>query len=341
MLAIAVFNPNSSQAGAIADLFYIILGICAVILLIVSGMIVYSLLRFRSRGEGEDPNQVTGNKTVEVVWTVIPILLIAFMSYISARAMTSMEAPYATPDLTVIGHQWWWEVRYPSGAVTANEVHFPAGRKLLVRLESADVIHDFWAPRLARKMDMVPGHTNHIWLQADSPGTYYGACAEYCGAQHAWMRFTVIAEAPEQFAQWQQQQLQPMRAASTEEARRGAQLFRDKTCVNCHALGKSLSAPNAGPDLAHLDTRQTLAAGRLTNTFENLERWLKDPQEFKPGVLMPNLQLSDKEARELAMFLEGGIECRENTQRGEDPKRQRLAAVPNGGSAGRLALPAR
>jgi cytochrome c oxidase subunit 2 len=305
MFAIAVFNPNSSQAGVITDLFYIILGICAVIFLIVCTLIGYSLVRFRHRGENLDPSQVTGNKTVEVVWTVVPILLIALMSYLTARAMTSLEAPYASPDLTVIGHQWWWEVRYPSGVLTANEIHIPIGRKLLVRLESADVIHDFWAPRLARKLDMVPGHTNHIWLQADAPGTYLGACAEYCGNQHAWMRFTVIAEGPEQFAQWQQQQLQPMPAPTTAEAKLGAKIFEDKTCANCHSLGTRWTAPPAGPDLAHLATRQTLAAGRLTNTFENLSRWLKDPQQFKPGVLMPNLQLKDQEVRALASFLEG------------------------------------
>jgi cytochrome c oxidase subunit II len=306
MFAIAVFNPNSSQAGAIANLFYIILAVCAGILVIVSAIIIYSLLRFRSKGDNIEPNQITGNKTVEVAWTVVPIMLIGLMFYLTARAMTGLEAPDRAPDLVVIGHQWWWEILYPhSGLVTANEIHIPVGRKLLVRLESADVIHDFWAPRLARKMDMVPGHTNHIWLEADKAGTYLGACAEYCGAQHAWMRFMVVAEPQVEFDQWQQQQIQPMPTPATVEAKRGARIFKEKTCANCHSLGSSSTAPQVGPDLAHLASRQMLAAGRLQNPPANLARWLKDPQSVKPGALMPNLQLNDEEVRDLVSFLEG------------------------------------
>ncbi len=304
MLGIAVFNPSSDQAAAMTHLFNIILIICGVIFGIVTALITYSLVRFRARGQDE-PRQITGSRVIEVVWTLIPFLLLVFMFYLTASAMNKLEAPSdRPPDLTVIGHQWWWEVRYlKSGVVTANEIHIPVGQKWLVQLGSADVIHDFWAPRLSRKMDMVPGHTNHIWLAADQPGIYLGACAEYCGAQHAWMRFTVIAQPVAEFNSWQQQQSKPAAQPASPSAQRGLDLLRQKTCLNCHALGPGTTAPQAGPDLGHVASRQTLAAGLLQNTPGNLARWLKDPQSVKPGTLMPKVQLSRGEVEDLVNYL--------------------------------------
>lgn len=302
MMAIAVFNPGSSQAAIITDLFNLLLVICAAILLIVSFLVFYSIIRFRARPGAPEPPQITGSKKIEVLWTALPLLLLFFIFFLTAHAMSPLTPlSHQQPDLTVTGHQWWWEARYKSGAITANELHIPVGEKLLVRLEAADVIHDFWVPRLARKMDLVPGHTNYIWLQADQPGTYQGACAEYCGAQHAWMRFVVIAEPRETFARWEQQQAQP--PASIGNASEGSKLLRDKTCLNCHALGSSSSA-NAGPDLAHIASRQFLASGLLANTPENMRRWLADPQAVKPGVLMPRVHMTDAELNALVACLE-------------------------------------
>jgi cytochrome c oxidase subunit 2 len=302
---IPVFQPASPQAHVILDLFVAILILCGVILLIVTAAIAYCLMRFRAQPGAQEPRQIVGNRNLEVLWTVIPILLVVWIFVLTARAMHRSDPDPADeqPDLIVVGHQWWWEARYPkSGAITANEIHIPTGRRLLLRLEAADVIHDFWVPQLARKMDMVPGHPNSIWLQADRPGTYLGACAEFCGAQHAWMRLFVIAQRPVDFDIWQRQQARP--APSGQPAGQGAQLFLTMTCANCHAIRGTPALAQVAPDLTHLADRQTIAAGLLSNTATNLQRWLKDPQDFKASCLMPNLQLTDSQAAALASYLE-------------------------------------
>jgi cytochrome c oxidase subunit 2 len=188
--------------------------------------------------------------------------------------------------------------------VTANEIHIPAGAKWLVQLESADVIHDFWVPRLGPKMDVVPGNTNHIWLEAGAAGQYDGTCAEFCGAQHAWMRFLVIAEPPADFAAWQRRQAIPAAVPATDSARDGLKIFQTMTCVNCHSIGGVSVAASAAPDLTHLAGRRLLGAGVLSNTETNLFRWLKNPQAIKPACLMPNLNLTDAQAGALASYLE-------------------------------------
>ncbi len=304
---IPVFGPVSPQAKAIVDLFYIVLGLCAVILAIVAGIITWSLIRYRGGAEKPEPQQVFGSVPLEVTWTVIPLLIVIGLFALSARAMSRSDpfSSNAKPDLVVIGHQWWWEARYRiSGAIAANEIHIPTRQRWLVRLEAADVIHDFWAPRLSRKMDLVPGHPNFIWLEADEPGIYQGACAEFCGAQHAWMRFTVVAEPLPEFEKWQRAQVEPKPPPSGDPARTGADLFAKLTCGKCHRVDGPPGATAAAPDLAHLADRRTLAAGVLENNPQNLVLWLRQPQQFKPGSLMPNLQLTEAKATALAAFLE-------------------------------------
>ncbi len=162
--------------------------VCAAILALVTGLVAYSIWKFRDRG-GPEPKQVEGHKRLEIAWTAAPLAIVAGIFALTLRAMDASDPPSdREPDLTVIAHQWWWEVRYKSGAVTANEIHVPTGKPLVVAVESADVVHDFWVPELGRKIDAVPGHANRVWMQADAAGTYIGACAEYCGVQHAWMR---------------------------------------------------------------------------------------------------------------------------------------------------------
>jgi cytochrome c oxidase subunit 2 len=302
----SVFDTASSQAAAISDLFRMVLVICGVILLIVVGMVGVGLIRFRHRPDAGEPRPYFGNLKLELIWTAGPILIIIWLFVLTAHGMRQAD-PTANqqPDLIVIGHQWWWEVRYPqTGVVTANEIHIPTGRKWLVHLESADVIHDFWVPALAPKMQMIPGYTNHIWLEADAPGTYGGTCAEYCGAQHSWMRFSVIAEAPAAFSVWldEQEKLAPIPV--TDSARQGLQVFQAMTCVNCHSIRGISMAANAAPDLTHLANREILGAGVLSNTETNLLRWLKNPQSMKPGCLMPDLKLTDAQADALAGYLE-------------------------------------
>jgi cytochrome c oxidase subunit 2 len=295
------FNPVSSQALAISNLFILVLIIGMVILAIVTSLVIYASIRYRSRpGEGE-PRQTFGNRTLEISWTAAPALLLAvllaFTIYTMQVADPTVLAGQEQPDLVIIAHQWWWEVHYPkTGVTTANEIHIPAGTRLLTRIESADVIHDFWVPQLGRKMDAIPGHPNHIWLEADKPGTYLGTCAEYCGLEHAWMRIRVIAQTQDQFKAWEQQQLQT--PTFTGEAAVGEQLYMSMPCVNCH-----VDQP-IGPDLTHFGDRETIGTGVLENTPDNLAKWLRNPQAVKPGVHMPNLNLTDVEIKALVAYLE-------------------------------------
>jgi cytochrome c oxidase subunit II len=305
MQDILVFNPASPQGKAIADLFFGVLVICAVILAIVTGLIAYSLVRSRVRPGASEPRQVFGSRRLEIVWTVGPFLVLMWIFALTVRAMRASDPPEAgPPDLVVTGHQWWWEVRYAKPAfTTANEIHLPVGQRLSVQLEAADVIHDFWAPRLARKMDMIPGVTNHIWLQADKPGTYLGACAEYCGAEHAWMRFLVIAQPQTEFDAWANHQAQAATLPSGPEGR-GGQLFLQMTCANCHGIQGVTAITNVAPDLTHLASRRTLGAGVLQNTPADLARWLKNPQAIKPSCRMPNLNLTTGQVNDLVSFFE-------------------------------------
>ncbi len=303
-----IFETASPQAGAIASLFGFVLLISLVIFLIVTLAVALGAQRYRGKDGDGEPRQIFGHKRLEIAWTVIPACIVVLILALSGRVMGEMDAPMdAKPDLVITAHQWWWDARYTAtGARAANEIHIPTGKRLLVDLESADVIHDFWAPNLARKMDVVPGHPNRIWLEADRPGTYPGACAEFCGAQHAWMRFFVIAESPAEFEAWQERQVQPVGAQAA--ALPGRKVFQVMLCVNCHEVegvpaGAGTNA-TAGPNLTHLAGRATLAGGVLSNSEANLELWLQDPQAVKPACLMPNFHLTDEQRRDLAAFFE-------------------------------------
>jgi cytochrome c oxidase subunit II len=309
MKSSSVFDPQSTLGHPIFSLLIVILIIMAVILTLVTGLVVYSSIRYRRRAGQPDPPPNFGNPKLEVTWTVLPLLLLVAIFTLTVITMGRSDPPTRTlaPDLVIIGHQWWWEVRYPgTGVVTANEVHLPAGRKMLARLESNDVIHDFWVPQLGRKMDMIPGSPNELWLEADSPGIYLGSCAEYCGDEHGWMRIRVIAKPQAEFKVWEQQQAAPAPALNSQgaEARLGAQIFLERSCANCHAIAGTGTTQRIGPDLTHVASRQTLAAGRLENTPENLAAWLQNPEKFKPGSHMPNLQLQPDEVRALTAYLE-------------------------------------
>ncbi len=311
----AVASPwgaQSPEARAIADLFTQTLGICGVIFVIVAGLVGYCVVKFRAKQDGtgvqKEPSQIEGHKRLEIAWTIAPLLIVVALFALTARTMAATDPPAdRAPDVTVIGHQWWWEARYPSGAVTANEIHIPVGKAWLVEVQSADVIHDFWVPALARKIDATPGHPTHVWMQADTAGRYGGTCAEYCGSQHAWMRIVVVADAPANFEAWQRGQNTVASAPVSEAAARGASLFASKTCVQCHAIETSPTAPrpSVAPDLTHLAARKTLAAGLLDNTPDALGRWLRDPQSIKPGSHMPSLKLTDGEVADLVAYFGG------------------------------------
>jgi cytochrome c oxidase subunit 2 len=299
-------DPQSPQARAIYDLGIVSTIVFVLIFVAVAGAIAYAIFRFRWRAGEPEPKQFAGSKNVEIIWTVVPFLIVVFLFVMTLRGMNRADPPPApSPDLVVTGHQFWWQAEYPaSGAVTANEIHIPVGTPLSVRLDSKDVLHEFWVPKLARKMSTVPGQPNHIWLQADKPGTYIGQCSEFCGIQHAWMRIVVVAEESSKFEEWQRAQLQPALAATSDAAAKGLALFRTSTCINCHAI-RGVPGANASvaPDLTHVASRRQLGSGILENTPANMRRWLKNPQHIKPGVLMPDFNFTEEELDQLGEYL--------------------------------------
>jgi cytochrome c oxidase subunit II len=300
-------SPASPQAAAISQLFVGTLIFLGAILVLVIVLIFYAIIRYRDRPGAPEPIQSFGWQKLELVWTAVPLLCLVVLTACVAWTMHVGDPPNEnySPDIRIVGHQWWWEIDYlKSGAIAANEIHIPVGKRLLLELRSADVIHDFWAPQLARKMDVVPGHPNRMWLEADSPAMYLGACAEFCGNEHAWMRFQVVAQPEDQFNDWVQAQLAVPVKVTSSDALRGAQLFSDRTCANCHTVIGTQANQRIGPDLTHLASRRMIAAGAAENTPENLAIWLHDPNTFKPGSNMPNLQLSQDDVRYRVAYLE-------------------------------------
>lgn len=299
------FEPSSPFAAAITRLFDITLVVCAIIGIGVSAVIVYSLAACRARRGAPEPSQRAGNKRVEILWTAVPLAIVTWLFLLAVETMAKSD-PQADPpaDLTVIAHQWWWEVRYASGVVAANEIHIPEGKSLYVSVESADVVHDFSVPQLTRKMDAVPGHPNHVWLRADAPGTYGGACFEFCGLQHAWMRLLVVAEPPAAFDAWQRAQLAPAAPPSGDAAVRGEHVFQAQACGTCHAVAGRGFRGGVAPDLTHLVSRSTLGAGVEDDTPDRLRAWLKNPQDVKPGAHMPSFHLNQEQLGDLLAYLE-------------------------------------
>jgi len=308
MLGGSPFNPASTLAQPITHLFLVLGFVMVAILLLVTVLVLYASFRFRQRPGASQPEQNFGRTGLEIAWTVAPFLLLVYIFTVTVHTLHGADPEVSAdrqPDVVIVGHQWWWEARYASSHVVAsNEIHIPVGKLLLVRLESADVIHDWWVPQLGRKMDAVPGHPNHFWLEADAPGTYLGTCAEYCGAEHAWMRIRVIAQSEADFESWSEHQLEIPAQPDTGEAAQGAQLFQQLTCADCHTISGTSATANIGPNLTHLAERQTLATGRLENTPANLAQWLSDPQAVKPDVHMPNFEMTTDQVHDLTAYLE-------------------------------------
>jgi len=302
-----VFASASPQAAEVARLFTGILIVSAVIFVLVSVLVGSACIKFRARGD-QIPEQRHGRVKTEIAWTVAPFLLLVAIFVFTVAVMRSAQPDNGSdegirdPDIIITGYQWWWAARYPhSGVITANEIHIPVGKKWLASIESKDVIHDFWTPPLGPKIDAVPGHPNYLWLEADSPGTFRGACAEFCGNQHAWMRITVIAETAEAFERWEEKQNRP---ASASEDAPGYRLFQQHDCINCHALKGTHARADVAPDLTHVASRTTLGAGIVANDHSNLRRWLENPQAVKPGIHMPNFRMTPDDVTTLTTFLE-------------------------------------
>lgn len=306
----SALESHSPLQQPILHITITVMAILFAILVLVAVLLVIASVKYRQRASGREPHQNFGNAKLEITWTALPFLLLVAIFVLTVIAMRAADPPTAMsggddppPDIVVVGHQFWWEFRYAEGFVAANEMHVPVGRRLLLRIEAADVIHDFWVPALGRKMDAIPGSPNQMYFEAGEPGEYGGTCAEFCGAEHAWMRLLVIAQPQKEYEAWvREQQAKP--ASPTEgDALRGKQIFGTTSCATCHAVSGVTSA-RVGPDLTHLASRQTLAAGRMPNNPANLEAWLRNPEKFKPGSYMPNALLSQQDLTALVAYLE-------------------------------------
>jgi cytochrome c oxidase subunit II len=311
--------PASPSAKATTDLTWIIFGIATVVFVVVEGLLLVAALKFRRKsasGLQKDslPKQIEGNRWLEIGWTLTPVIVLAAVYLISVNVLreiaylpnTSSQTVDDPPPIhvRVVGHQWWWEIQYPElHIVTANEIHVPLNTVIDIDLESADVIHSFWVPQLGGKIDAIPGHVNHTWFEATQAGSYHGQCAEYCGLEHADMRFEVVAETPDQFQTWVVLQQAPAILA-TGDAAKGEQVFMSSACTSCHTISGTNAQGKVGPDLTHFGSRQIFAGGVMENTPQNLAEWLANPQKVKPGTQMPDLGLSPDQISTLVAFLE-------------------------------------
>jgi cytochrome c oxidase subunit II len=350
----SIFSTASTPAREVNELSVFVLVITGAIFVGVSALLVYALVRYRARaGDSTEPPQVFGSVQIELAWTIIPILIIVVLFLGTAQVLFSVQdapKPNSALDVTVVGHQFWWEFRYPQyNVVAANELHVPVSspnspRPTFMKLTSADVMHSFWVPQLAGKTDLLPNRVNEMWIDPQTPGLYVGQCAQFCGAQHAKMLLRVYVETPGDFQQWivDQQKVQaelaegaPGVAAEPNSGKRGPQngvppsssasltadkapktdvsgdvdphtgqlVFEHQACISCHTVAGTIANGRFGPDLTHLMSRSTLAAGALSNTPDNLLAWIEDPNQIKPGSLMPDMHLTDRENEQITAYL--------------------------------------
>ncbi|MGI8550862.1 MAG: cytochrome c oxidase subunit II [Dehalococcoidia bacterium] len=298
-------DPQGPRASSVATLWWIVTGMGIVIFVIVVAILLYAVYRNPSQEE-QQQERPFGTKLLWVGGITVPLLVFAFIYALSVRDMVASGNP-GSPAVTieVIGHQWWWEVRYPQQRiVTANEIHIPAGENALVKLTSADVLHAFWVPQLHGKLDTVPGQTNSITLKASHPGTFRGECLVYCGLQHATMNFIVVADSPDQFAAWLSNQASTPSTPADPNLVKGQQVFLGSACVYCHSLAGTNASGDIGPNLTHLASRQQLGAGALPNNVGSLGGWIINPQVSKPGNLMPPENFSGPDLQALLAYLE-------------------------------------
>jgi cytochrome c oxidase subunit II len=304
-----VLAPASTPAAEIRDLTRLLFLITGAIFAAVEGALAWALLRRRRGGDaGREPPQVYGSGPIELAWTVGPLLVVAILFLVTARVVFSLERsapPRGALRVEVVGHQWWWEFRYPDlGVVTANELHVPIGaepRPVFLSLETADVIHSFWVPSLAGKADLIPNRVNHLWIEPLARGIYLGQCAEYCGIQHAHMRLRVVVEPEAAFQRWVDAQRRP--AAEAPGVGAGRAVFTRMACASCHSVRGTDAVGSVGPDLTHLMSRATLGAGAVPNDAAHLKAWIRDPARFKPGVGMPALRLDETQLDALVAYL--------------------------------------
>ena len=309
----SIFSPASTPAKSIADLSVFVLVVTGIIFLVVFALLLYSVVRFRGRAMdgGREPAQVYGSMQIELAWTIIPTLIVVVLFLATARVIHAVQdapEPAGAQDVIAIGHQFWWEFRYPKlGIVTANELHIPVSNPshptpTFLQLLSADTDHSFWVPQLAGKTDLIPNHPNRMWMDPQRTGVFLGQCAQYCGTQHAKMLLRVSVDGPEEFASWVRAQQKP--AVEDAGAIAGRQVFERNACMNCHQVAGTPANGRFGPDLTHLMSRDTIAAGAAENTHDNLRLWIQNPGAIKPGSLMPAMKLSDADLNAVVSYME-------------------------------------
>jgi cytochrome c oxidase subunit 2 len=324
---LSIFDPASPNAEAIRKLSVLVLAITGGIFVVVEGILLYSTYRFRRRSDTSpsEPPQVYGSRPIEIAWTAAPALIVFVLILVIARTEWEVRTNPDRPpegahplEVTVIGHQWWWEFIYDRydgeelGVITANELHIPASnlsdprerRPVYLHLLSADVAHSFWVPRLAGKTDLIPGKPNEMSFETEQTGLFVGQCAEYCGTQHAHMLLRVEVHPHNEFARWLANQKKDAREDGSPEVRRGKDVFLGQTCVSCHRVRGTPAQGTYAPDLTHMMSRRTLASGMIANNPENLRRWVANPQEIKQGCLMaPFADLGERNLDLLVRYL--------------------------------------
>lgn len=274
----------------VLSVYTLVFWIAAAVFVIVEGVLVYSMIRYRRRPGDKLPPQIHGNNRLEIAWTIAPALLLVIVAVPTLQTIRSTETiPAAGPnvlEVQVIGHQWWWEVQYPGQNVTtANEIHLPLGKTAVFRLTSGDVQHSFWIPKMAGKMDVLPTRTNYLSFTPQEVGEYHGQCVELCGTSHANMRLRLIVDTPADFDAWVAAHQQPAVASTDPLAKQGQAVFLRSPCVACHTIAGTTAQGKIGPDLSHIGSRTTIAAGVLDNTPANMKLWIEDPAAIKPGIV--------------------------------------------------------
>ncbi len=305
----SMIHPAGPAAAEIARIWWVMLVAFTAVFALVLTLLIYAVLRRppHKADAGRETNLPPWGRTWFIVagGVVLPILVLTPLYIDSLSASGRLRTPKEGLTIRVVGHMWWWEVRYPdSGIITANEIHIPAGKAVRLELASADVIHSFWVPRLHGKRDMIPGRENVFWVQADEPGVYRGQCGEYCGTQHANMALEVIALAPEDYDAWLESQKSLRMAPTAPDTERGRQVFLTAGCKQCHAIAGTDAVGNAGPDLTNLGSRRMIGGALLPNTRGNLSGWIADPQGIKPGIKMPRTYLKAEDLQALVSYLE-------------------------------------
>jgi cytochrome c oxidase subunit 2 len=309
----SIFEPHSGPAQTIYHLSLFVMQITGAIFIVVASLLVFVIVRYRQRNPNDDtePPQIYGSTQIELAWTVIPILIVFVLFLTTARilfAIQDQKMPPSALDVDAVGHQFWWEFRYPKlGFTAANELHVPLSTEqdpsiTSLNLLSADVVHSFWVPTLFGKIDMFPNQVNHMWFNPEKAGMYVGQCAQFCGVEHAKMLLRVYVQTPEDFAAWVKNQQQP--GVQDPAVAEGRQVFESQACISCHVVRGTAANGKFGPDLTHFGSRDTLASGAADNTPANLKLWIQDPDYVKPGSLMPAMQLSSDQMDKIVAYLE-------------------------------------